>query len=431
MGTTLQVEPKRAPVGGYITLEVEKGGFNFSKARFHVCLRLLGTKEPDKPPFVASKDVELKEVRGEKAKLQVRIPEIPGISGVHLVKPVDLLLVARVRDENTGEDTIAEVVSQEFAVSSRPLALICWIIAFVLPWFVAAFVRTGDKTLKGWKKWVAQLNPIGFVSGKYGSASLSLAQILLWTILVYSASLYVLVASGKLLDLTSDVLVLLGIAGTSSVIAKITASAKDEKGQVLSGVPPGDPKWLDLVKTEGRPDLYKFQMALFTTLAAIFVTGKIYWNFEFPVLPAGLLTLIGISNGVYLSAKATSKTVFEKLAEKYSELEEARKEPEKRKAELIEAVNGLAEKEKELKKAKEEVGKTEDAVNRATTDEKVKLNQLLEQLKAGLLKAEDEYKKASDKKKDLDDAVRTAESRVNDLQKEFERLKKDAAETKS
>jgi hypothetical protein len=239
------------------------------------------------------------------------------------------------------------------------------------------------------------------------------------------------VASGKLLDLTSDVLVLLGIAGASSVIAKITASAKDEKGEVLSGVSPGDPKWLDLVKTEGRPDLYKFQMALFTTLAAIFVTGKIYWNFEFPVLPAGLLTLIGISNGVYLSAKATSKTVFEKLAEKYSELEEAKKESEKRKAELIEAVNGLAEKEKELKKAKEEVGKAEDAVNRATTDEKVKLNQLLEQFKAGLPKAEDEYKKASDKKKDLDDAVRTAESHVNDLQKEFERLKKDAAETKS
>jgi myosin heavy subunit len=125
-------------------------------------------------------------------------------------------------------------------------------------------------------------------------------------------------------------------------------------------------------------------------------------------------------------AKDTPKTVFEKLAEKYSELEEAKKESEKRKAELIEAVNGLAEKEKELKKAKEEVGKTEDAVNRATTDEKVKLNQLLEQLKAGLPKAEDEYKKASDKKKDLDDAVRTAESRVAKLQEEFNKLKKEA-----
>jgi chromosome segregation ATPase len=125
-------------------------------------------------------------------------------------------------------------------------------------------------------------------------------------------------------------------------------------------------------------------------------------------------------------AKDTPKTVFEKLAEKYSELEEAKKESEKRKTELIEAVNGLAEKEKELKKAKEEVGKTEDAVNRATTDEKVKLNQLLEQLKAGLPKAEDEYKKASDKKKDLDDAVRPAESRVAKLQEEFNKLKKEA-----
>jgi hypothetical protein len=431
MGTTLQVEPKRVPVGGYITVEVEKAGFNFSSAWFHVCLRIQGTKDQDRASFVASKDVELKEVHGEKAKLQVKIPELPGIAGVHLVKPVDLLLVARVQGQNTGEDTISEVLSQEFAISSRSLALICWIIAFVFPWFVAAFIRTGDKPSKGFKGWVDRLNPIGFVSGKYGSASLSLAQILLWTILVYSASLYVLVASGKLLDLTSDVLVLLGIAGTSSVIAKITSSAKDEKGQVLSGVPPSAPKWLDLVTTEGRPDLYKFQMALFTTLAAIFVTGKIYWNFEFPVLPAGLLTLIGISNGVYLSAKATSKTVFEKLAEKHSELDETSKEFEKRKAELTEADSRLTEKEKELKKAKEEVGKIEETLKTAPTEEKVKLNQLLEQLKAGLPKMEDEYKKASDKKIDLDGAVKIAESRVKDFQEQFDKLKKEAAETKS
>ena len=65
-------------------------------------------------------------------------------------------------------------------------------------------------------------------------------------------------------------------------------------------------KWLDLFQTEGRPDLTKVQMALFTTLAAIFVTAKIYGTLEFPELPAGLLTLIGISNGVYLGAKATS-----------------------------------------------------------------------------------------------------------------------------
>jgi hypothetical protein len=36
------------------------------------------------------------------------------------------------------------------------------------------------------------------------------------------------------------------------------------------------------------------------------VTANIYGTLEVPELPAGLLTLIGISNGVYLGAKATS-----------------------------------------------------------------------------------------------------------------------------
>ena len=135
---------------------------------------------------------------------------------------------------------------------------------------------------------------------------LSLAQVLLWTLLVFSASFYVLVVSGNLLDLTNEVLMLVGIAGGSSVIAKITASARADKNVEIAASEPKDPKWLDLFQTGGRPDLTKVQMALFTALAAIFVTAKIYGTLEFPALPAGLLTLIGISNGVYLGAKATS-----------------------------------------------------------------------------------------------------------------------------
>lgn len=277
-----------------------------------------------------------------------------------------------------------------------------------------------------------KLNPIGFVSGKYGSASLSLAQILLWTILVFSSSFYVLVASGKLLALSDQVLILLGIAGTSSVIAKIAASVKDEKGREIAGSEKNerdviaDPKWLDLFKSEGRPDLYKFQMALFTALAAFFVVGKIYRILEFPELPASLITLIGISNGIYLTAKATSPTLFEKLAETDRQLQEARKEHEKRAAELTEAVNLETAKEKELNKAKEQMAKAEDDFNKETSpDQKIILNQLIEQLKAALPKAEDEYKKASEKRKVLEAIKRTAKSREDDLQNKFDKRKEE------
>ncbi|MGO9577890.1 MAG: hypothetical protein ACLP2P_00610 [Desulfobaccales bacterium] len=322
-GATLQVQPSRAPLGGYINLEVANKDFDFTKAQFHVSLR----KPGENKSFIASDDVELKEVQIGKAKLQVRIPsKINGISGIHLAEPVDLLVVARGPD-----DKRAEVLDKEFKVSSWWLAVICGGLALLISWLVLALVTKFK-------------NPIRFVAGKDGGASLSLAQILLWTILVLSASLFVLVASGKLLDLTNDVLVLLGIAGGASVIAKITASAKDEKGLAIAAPAPKEPKWQDLLQTDGQADLYKFQMALFTLLAAVFVTGKIIGTFEFPVLPAGLLTLIGISNGVYLAAKGTTKTAYEKLGDKSDELNKAKEELQQHKAEANKAAADATQK---------------------------------------------------------------------------------------
>ncbi len=389
MGTTIEVKPQRAPTGGYIKLFIEKSGFDFNKALFDVCFRL----SEKNGAFKASPDVELKGIKGEKAELTARIPkEIDGLGGVHLAKPVDLLVVARIPEDKVTENTkvrTVEVMTQEFSISSRWLAVILWILAFVLPWFFAALIamcRVGiQENQSRWQAWKAQLNPIWFVSGKYGGASLSLAQILLWSILVFSASFYVLVVSGKLLDLTNDVLVLLGIAGGTSIIAKITAAAKEEKGEALAGATVKEPEWLELIQTDGRPDLYKFQMALFTVLAVVFVTGKIYWTLEFPELPAGLLTLIGISNGVYLAAKATSKTGPDKLGEKNEELKKA---------------------EADLKKAQEEAGKRKEEADKETDADK--------------------KQKANKAKEAADNLVKELDTKVNELKKEIENLQKEA-----
>ncbi len=417
-GTLLTIKPQRAPMGEYVKLTVEKSGFAFNEAQFYVCLRKRDLPGPGKAPFIASKDVELKEVQNGKAVLQVRIPDIDE-SGAHFAKPVDLLVVARKAD-----GTIAEVVSQEFSVSSRTLAVFCWIAAFGLPWLVAGVVSGRKEAGKGFR-----LDPIWFVSGKYGGASLSLAQILLWTVLVFSASFYVLVVSGKLLDLTDDVLVLLGIAGGSSVLAKIAASTKEEKGRDIAPPQPKDPKWLDLFRTDGRPDLYKAQMALFTALAVVFVTGKIYGTLEFPELPAGLLTLIGISNGVYLGAKATSKTVYEKLAEKHNELLQAEKALAKRQAEAAEAGKRQSEAQAEMDaavqardEAKEQLDKEQDA------GQKVKYNELHEQRKLTARKAESLFAEAQKNKKAADSAVIEAEAALKKLKDDFETLKKEVTD---
>lgn len=272
-----------------------------------------------------------------------------------------------------------------------------------------------------------RLNPIWFVSGKYGNASLSLAQILLWTILVFSASFYVLVVSGKLLDLTNEVLMLLGIAGGSSLIAKISAATKSSSGVVIAAQASKDPKWLNLFQTEGCPDLYKVQMALFTTLAAIFVTAKIYGTLEFPELPAGLLTLIGISNGVYLGAKVTSNTVFEKLAGKSNELRQAEEELKTLTAAAAKAQKDQQTAESEKTAAVTERDNTKNNFEQETDpDNKQALQTQLEQKKDAATKAEERSKAADTKKTEADKAKAAAEKKVKDLEAEVEKLKAEA-----
>ncbi len=67
------------------------------------------------------------------------------------------------------------------------------------------------------------------------------------------------------------------------------------------------PQWSDLVVT-GSPgceevEVARVQMLLFTIIAAIFVTIKIATSDVIPEIPVGFLSLMGISNGVYVLGK--------------------------------------------------------------------------------------------------------------------------------
>ena len=196
-----------------------------------------------------------------------------------------------------------------------------------------------------------------------------------------------MVASGALLTLSDDVLALLGIAGTASVIAKIAASVKDEKGAVIAKAELDkenkiiEPKWLDLFTSDGQADIYKFQMALFTALAAFFVTVKIFETLKFPELPAGWLTLIGISNGVYLLAKGTSKTKSEQLGEKADQVQKAEEELAKLSKEADDAGKSLQDLEAQKNAAKAKRLKADQNLEMAAVEQKATLEKQLGQMK--------------------------------------------------
>jgi hypothetical protein len=68
---------------------------------------------------------------------------------------------------------------------------------------------------------------------------------------------------------------------------------------------PRTPRWSDLVVVDDRSeiDVTRVQMLLFTVIAAVFVAMELFDENRIPDIPAGILTLMGLSNGVYLGAK--------------------------------------------------------------------------------------------------------------------------------
>jgi hypothetical protein len=78
--------------------------------------------------------------------------------------------------------------------------------------------------------------------------------------------------------------------------------------------PPDDqtPQWSDLIVNQNTRidgtvireiDVTRFQMLLFTLITAAFVLMNVLTTYVIPEIPTGFLTLMGISNGVYLGAK--------------------------------------------------------------------------------------------------------------------------------
>lgn len=90
-----------------------------------------------------------------------------------------------------------------------------------------------------------------------------------------------------------------------------TNSAGDGPPTIVRRVPTGPsgprvPRWSDLVTdTDLAPeiDVSRLQMLCFTGISAAFVTFHIIGNGTIPEIPATYVTLMGISNGLYLGAK--------------------------------------------------------------------------------------------------------------------------------
>ena len=129
------------------------------------------------------------------------------------------------------------------------------------------------------------LNPVQITAGVLGDGSISQLQVFFFSLLVGSLIFFLWLWTGLLTDISQDLLMLMGISSVGAVGAKYTATLKSQLNEDtqrflyaegwFSGAPINTvsekPELGDLLLTNNRLDVYKFQMAMFSVLVAIYI----------------------------------------------------------------------------------------------------------------------------------------------------------------
>ena len=202
----------------------------------------------------------------------------------------------------------------------------------------------------------ALLSIISFSSRKYnpvighdGKLSLAKFQMTVWTWIILSGYLYLVLLKGEIFEPDASILWLMGIASTTFLGAKSIAKSRAEKriseleplieekqnelgkgsisadkrtklnGEITSLqaelsalTTPADRtkpwKWVDLIlDDQNNTSLHKLQMLIWTLLIGVVFIWFCYRDQQFITIPTTLLGLMGISSGTYIGYQIPKK----------------------------------------------------------------------------------------------------------------------------
>jgi hypothetical protein len=353
------------PQGGVVQFTIRSFAAIPEKASFFVCFRWKTAEEKD--TYVQVRPDRLDRNNDGTTwtvttTIPLNFPEPPHNKVVETALP--LVPLADVRILAVKEDkTLAADAATTIGITHPWLAIFYAVATIAIALVGLTFIANLRLTHEGIKKayW-----PLRIIATPSGYASLSQLQIVLWTLVVAASAVYVMALSGDLIEITNGTLVLLGIAGAAALGAKAhsgsqnstaqaagataqkvadqakteaattaaapsaTQAEKDVANRVMSEAedkakaalkrakdlidPPEKqvPRWSDLIVSEyshvdgtvsREIHVARFQMLLFTLITAAFVLMNVLTTYVIPEIPTGFLTLMGISNGVYLGAK--------------------------------------------------------------------------------------------------------------------------------
>lgn len=180
--------------------------------------------------------------------------------------------------------------------------------------------------------WLRCLDPVWMSSDMYDRASLSKLQILIFALVVSFGVTYSAVRTGVLSDLSTSIVLLLGIPALGALGNQAAATARDRlsldnwawlanRGVFPLNDPGKDvPRWRDLVMSDSELDLYKLQALLFSVIVGVAMITSGFSNLATFKVPDTLMQILGLSQLVFVGGRLTKPTTIGDLDDLITEL---------------------------------------------------------------------------------------------------------------
>ncbi len=268
----------------------------------------------------------------------VQIPDDDALVKAKLVDPGTTLLTLRVPDSIGGfwnpvelfiwtcDGDIAKYKSSlTLRATSWYAGMVIWPVVLLI-YFLAA-LATKRTDVKADVPLIRYFDPVYMTAGSDGKGSLSKLQILFFSLIVFGLLSYIVARTGVLSDLSSSILLLLGIAGVGSTAAKGTDEQKNRLSfenrawLIRKGwLPPAGwaavnkASWHDIITNDGGEfDVYRYQSCIFSlTVGGALLVGGVNELASFAI-PQTLLGVLGLSQVVYIGGKLVSKSSVAEL----------------------------------------------------------------------------------------------------------------------
>lgn len=214
--------------------------------------------------------------------------------------------------------------------------------AIVATVLVLIFYFLAANTVKPRWGYKLPVNPLKITAEATGRASLSKTQVLFFTLIVAWLSIYWVVHEGRLVPINNSILILLGVAVGGAGLGRVAGTARSRvtgenwawakkkkwiKNDFTQASSDCVPKFSDLLSSDQGFEIGRFQAVVFSAVVGIsllyegstMATAEAFESFS---IDNAYLTLIGLSQGVYVGGKLVGANPIAELNTKLDKVRE-------------------------------------------------------------------------------------------------------------